>query len=116
MLGLKSLIIITILNGIFAVYLYAYSGDISFKFLYTYFFGTLIVFGAFLSNLMALIIYAIYLKKSDKSTHEEIVFSKILLWIISVILLVCIIMYFVNFSIMDSDEYKNEQYIKHYMN
>lgn len=115
MLGLVILIFLTIASGLFSVYLYNLE-DISFILLYPYFFGTFIVFGIFLLNIVGLIVYIISLKNSTTSTDREKKISKILLWIISFTLLICVIIYFVNLSYIGSDEWKTEQYIKQYIN
>ena len=115
MLGLVILIFGAIASGLLSVYLYNLK-DISFVLLWPYFFGTLISIGFFLSNIFGIIVYAISLKNSKSSTHREKYVSKILLWIIGIGIFISVIMYFVHLSYIGSDEWKIEQYIKHYTN
>ena len=115
MQGLVILIIITIASGLLSVYLYNIK-DISFILLYPYFFGTFIVFSFFILNIIKVIAYTIALKNSENSTDREKYISKMLLWIIGIVIFILIIMYFVHLSYMGSDEYRIEQYIKYYVN
>jgi hypothetical protein len=115
MLGLVILIFGAITSGLLSVYLYNLK-DISFVLLWPYFFGTLISIGFFLSNILGIIVYAISLKNSKASTRREKYVSKILLWIIAIVIFTLVIMYFTHLSYMKTDEYKIEQYIKYYGN
>jgi len=115
MLGLVILILGAIASGLLSVYLYNLK-DVSFSLLWPYFFGTLISIGFFLSNILGIIVYTISLKNSKASTRGEKYVSKILLWIIGIVIFILVIMYFVHLSYMGTDEYQIEQYIKHYGN
>ena len=116
MLGLLLLIFITIASGSLSIYLYYYPGEISFIYLYPYFFGTLFIQGFFILCIMSLVVYAYRLKNSKKSTHAEIVFSKFLLWMIGTVLIFSTIAYFIYLLNLSSDEYKIERYLKFYVN
>ena len=116
MQGLVLLIFVTIVSGLLAQYLYDYPGEISFIYLYTYFFGTFLVIGFFLLCMLSLFIYAYALKNSKSSTHKEIVYSKIVVWSMSVMFIISIVFYFVSLSKLSTDEYKIEQYLEVYGN